>query len=106
MRGRDHCTIFKARAEEEAKTKLSTITTPLMTTTLITTTTTTLTTTAVTTDYRLGRMVKVGDYRLRGPGFNSRKSQKLFTIYLMDVMISAPMTCMSLNILQKSDGLW
>ena len=53
--------------------------------------------------YRLGRMVKADDYSPRGPGIDSYESL-IFFIYSMDVMINAPIACLTLNRLQKSDG--
>ena len=38
---------------------------------------------------------------LEGPGFDTLQTLKTFSIYLTDVMIIAPMTCLSLNRLQK-----
>ena len=39
------------------------------------------------------------------PGFESSESlQTFFSVYSMDAMVNAPMTCMTLNRLQKPDS--
>ena len=43
-------------------------------------------------------MVKLDDSRPRGLGFYPREClKKVFPVYLMDVMINAPMTCPDLK---------
>ena len=38
------------------------------------------------------------------PGSIPVRVKNLFLLYLMDVIINAPVTCLTLNSLQKSDG--
>ena len=49
---------------------------------------------------RFGRMVEEDHSGPKGPGFELCNSLKLFSVYLMDVMINASMTCLILNRLQ------
>ena len=52
---------------------------------------------------RLGQTIKTDRSGSRGLGFDTRESQKLFSICLMNVMIDASVTCLTCNRLQKSD---
>ena len=49
-------------------------------------------------------MVKANDLGPRGPQFDSYESLQYFSMHSMDVMINSPMTCPTLNRLQKYDG--
>ena len=52
----------------------------------------------------LGPMVKADNSSPRWPGFDSCENLKLFSVYSMDVMDNEPLTCLTLNRLEKSDG--
>ena len=51
----------------------------------------------------LGLLVKADDSDPRGPGFDSCE-RITFSVYSMDGMIYAPLTCLTLNRLLKSNG--
>ena len=51
-----------------------------------------------------GQLVKADRSCVGRSGFYFCKSLKLFSVYSMDVMIIAPMTVLTFNRLQKSDG--